>query len=515
MSESTEPESTEPESAQPEGAETGSTVPSPSARSAARRRTLILIAPAVAVVLAVAAGVWAYDSSRGRSPAPPKPSSTGLVRAWSAGAAGLDTGPAGAWLTGRDVVVNAGNGLVADSLASGRADWRWQPPAGTYFDDMSPAADLGIAVVAYGTGASPSASPSASADPDTSASATAGSSPAPSPSAESGIDAGPSAIETVAGLDLATGRVLWTTPLAYPIGWPGPVVGDGSVAVLEQSASGGFGALDVLDLSTGEPSWSTASDAAIPAGCAFTSAAISGGLVYAAAQCSEPAGADADATAPGTEILYGFAPDTGAIQNNTSTSGFICADPDQSTYATLWSAAGYLLVSCSENTTTSQPLWIRATGAQKLLAAHFVSQTDPLSYEFRNLEYPAFAAAGPILYVQVLIPGAGGAGRPAVTAIDLRTGRQLWQQPVPGGVGYLAGADSTGATVALENGGTLSLARFARSGGTVAYGPGAVFAAAAGTRAAYRVLAAGALVIAILPGDPAATVTGFRRASAR
>jgi outer membrane protein assembly factor BamB len=468
------------------------------------RRTFVLIAPAFAVVLAVAAAVWIYDGDRG--PAPPGHSATGLVRAWSAGAASLDTGPAGVWVTGRDVVVNAGNGVVADNLATGRSDWRWQPPAGMYFDDMSPAADLGIAVVAYGTGAS------ASANPD--AGATSAASPGPTPSAESGIGAGPAAAETVAALDLATGRVLWSTPLAYPIGWPGPVIGDGKVAVLEQAASGGFGALDVLDLSTGEPAWSTASDPAIPAGCAFTSAAISGGLVYAAAQCSQPGAAD-PTTGPGTEILYGFAPETGAIRTNTSTTGFICADPDQSTYATLWAAAGYLLVSCSENTTLSQPLWIRATGAQKLLAAHFASQTDPLSYEFQNLQYPAFAAAGSTLYIQILIPGAGGGGgRPAVIALDLRTGRQLWQQLIPGGAGYLVGADSTGSTVALESGGTLSLARLARSTGTIAYGPGTAFTAAAGVRGTYRVLAAGTALIAVLPGDPEAAVTEFRRASA-
>jgi hypothetical protein len=489
------------------------------------RRTRVLIALAVAVVLAVAGAVWAYDSDRG--PAPPGPSATGLSQAWTAHPSGVDTGPAGAWVTGRDVVVNVGNGLVAYRLGSGRTDWSWHPPAGRYFDNMSPTADLGVAVVAYGTGAS------ASANPNVGGTATASPSPglgsSASPSTESGVGSGAAAIETVAAINLTTGRLLWSTPLADPIGWPGPVVGDERVAVLEQTASGGFGALDVLNLSTGVLDWSTASDTEIPASCAFTSAAISGGLVYGAAQCPQPGASDTlsptGPTGPSTEILYGFAPETGAIQTNTSTSGFLCTDPDQNTYATLWAEGGYLLVSCSENTTTSEPLWIAATGATsasgatsapgtlKLVAARFVSQTDPLSYEFENLEYPAFAVVGRVLYLQVLIP-AGSGGRAAVTALDLGTGRQLWREPIPGGSGYLVGADSTGATVALESGGTLSLAHVARTTGTITYGPGAPLAATAGSRETYRVLAAGTSLIAVLPGSQAAEVIEFHRVSA-
>ena len=471
--------------------------PVPPARGAGPWRTRILILIAVAVVLAAAASVWAFDRNRG--PAPPGPSASGLRQAWTAGAANVDAGPAGVWVTGRDAVVNVGNGAVAYNLGTGRIDWRWQPPAGRSFDNMSPTADLGVAVVAFGTGASPSANPVGTATA--------------SPSAESGVGSGiaASATETAAALNLATGRLVWSTPLAHPIGWPGPVLGDGEAAVLEQSASGGFGALDVLNLSTGTLAWSTASDAAIPAACVFTAAAITGGLVYGAAQCPPPAGSAA--SDPDAEVIYGFAPGTGAVQTQTAATGFLCADPDRSTYATLWADGGYVLVSCSGSTTTSEPLWIEAAGSGRLVPAAFTSQTDPLSYEFQNIEDPAFTVVGRVLYLQTSVPAAAGA-RPAVAALDLDTGKQLWQQLIPGGAGYLVGAGSTGATVALESGGTLSLAHFARSGGKIAYGPGTPFAATAGTRGTYRVLAAGSALLAILPGEQGRNVTEFRRTAA-
>jgi hypothetical protein len=388
-------------------------------------------------VCVLAAGIGIYVGTR--SDPAPGPAVTGLDTAWTAhspGAQCLDHTSDNTWVADGDVASCLNDGITSYQLSTGHQEWTWNPAPRAGQDSsmgtLSNAVDQGIGVVQYNYYKIPSSS---TASPDYTAT-------------------------EVSGIDLATGRTLWTAsvPVADEVEPPGLVVGDGVVAmVLSSPADDTVGerdqltgqTLSVLDLSTGAAAWPEAArSATVPEACHPISIAISGSWLYDAARCPQAQGADR---------LYGLSPRTGAIQAAVPLEDQVCISGGGPGNTTLWAVPGYLVGGC-DYSDTQQAMLIVPTGTVNQRVLRYTSDLDPLDYFSTETSNPGFAAHGSTLYALTL-PIAGDAD--SVTAFDLAKGTILWSRDdadVPAISGYdhgsllIEGADSRGVIV-LDSGG--------------------------------------------------------------
>lgn len=365
---------------------------------------------------ALAAGISACSSG---------PPTTGLTSGWTArqysGGAGNQ---GGTWIAYGTVVTGTDNRVTARSLRTGHTEWSWTAPAPP--PGGGGPASVFLTGMADGTGIVECQYP-------------------PGRSRMAGVP------DYEVGIDLATGRTTWTRTTGGP-GGPGYQVGDGVVAELDGGPQQA-GYVTAVSLRTGKPEWSTKSDAALR-GCDFTGVALSGTDVYGAATCS------------GASVLYGLSARTGAVDSKVALHDQACAETLAA--STLWAASGYLLLGCqAEETPRNQVLVLRA-GTSRQTTVAYTGLNAPLAYPSDALyARPPFVFNGAELYL---------ASEGSVSAINLASGRQLWQRGLPGSAGAtdsVIGANRKGVLTASESGsGSVSLAIMSAGSGAVSYGPG-------------------------------------------
>jgi hypothetical protein len=376
------------------------------------------------LAVALATGTSACGSS-------PEPATTGLTTLWTVNQTS-GPGASNTWFTGGMMVRGTESGLTALSLRTGHPEWSWNspaPPSGDYTSvALNEATADGIGLVTFSY-------VSQSDNNDTNV-----------PAYESGID-------------LASGRALWTHAVAASpnVEAPGYQLGDGIIAELEKNGNPNTTVAYVAasDLATGKPAWSTEPDPELR-GCDFSGLAISGALVYGVATCS------------GAFVLYGMSARTGAVESKVTLT-----DPDCADRPTLWAASGYLLVGCSEpKFTPKNPLVVLRPGSSHQTAVAYSSGTPSLEYPEDTIQTAPFILTGTTLYVDA----SDSKEDSAIDAVDLASGRELWQRIDPGG---MVGADRSGVLIAIKNGGlassapvSVSLAVMSAQSGAINYGPG-------------------------------------------
>lgn len=422
-----------------------------------RRRT------AVIAVCVLAAGIGIYFGTR--SDQSPGPAVMGLSTAWTAHSPGVrceDFGSGNTWVADGNVATCLGNTITAFRLSTGHVQWTWRPAPRAHLDasigSMSRDVDQGIGVVAYSYATIP----------------------------KSGSDGPVTTASDISGINLATGRVLWTesTPLSDDLESPGVVVGDGVAAMVvddtTKETADTRGALtswslSVLDISTGAAAWPKAANtgASVPAACHPMSVAVAGDRFYEAARCPQAQGADR---------LYELSPQTGAVQAASALDDNACLSGGLLSLTALWAVPGYVLGGCND-LASQQAMLIIPTGTVKQRALGYASATDPLDY-FRDGPWdPDFAEYGGMLYATTLSAPPGAV---SVTAFNLAKGTIAWSRnDVPTIPGYayesqftILGADSRGVTV-LDTGSTTqqdseaaSVLVLSEDKGNATFGPG-------------------------------------------
>lgn len=443
------------------------------------RRVAAIVA---AVVVVVAGGTYLGVRLGSGSGLP----TSGLATMWARQSqVGDDSGclPGGRpWIADGLAVTCAGNGaLAAYRFGTGRVAWTWHVPSaprslpGQAYPSVGPmsvSTDDGIGVFEYTYG---------------------------------------QGIAGIVGLDIATGRQLWQmTPRGAAAAasdlniWEG----DGRFDLLPDSG----GVLQVYDLATGAPEWSSASSNIAPAGCDVQDTTITGPWIYAVTYCSDRA-----------DQLYQMSLPTGSVIAKAPLQDAPCKAQSDS-YPTLWAIGGYVLSGCT-SVPDSRPdvVIIPAGGVQQRALPWtwignkgYASNNDflnDLSDEVSDAQSaPDIAIGGGTLYVGQSLLLSNNQDLYQVAAIDLATARLRWYKTIsipgeaPNSVTYpvnVIGAGSSGVLDVIENvssnsqfdtGTTgMTLALLSATDGNITYGPGTSYQAGLSNQPSFT-LAGGVLL---------------------
>lgn len=412
-----------------------------------RRKIPAPVIVGCALALALAGGAYAITGGSG-SPAPSGAgagmTATGQLKTlWAAGGtAGTKLSSfSGSWATSNVVVDARVDGAIAYRLSDGAQAWGWQVPDGNQACWMSTTTSEGVGVIGYG-----SVTSGAVADCD-----------------------------HLVGIDVGSGQALYTVnldPIASTASFShvqvttpyATVSGDTLATVAEDQT------MAVLDLKTGKLRWQTPdTNGSIEAAvCDPEGIQIADQTVYELSSClSTSAGGGQSATleaypehatsAPTPTQLSG----TGSLPTNTT--------PE------LWSAGGYILA-----------VGFALTSANTILAYDVsAGSATPVSVSIASYNHDAFesspdgqlnprawALAGDTLYMEA--PGTTNSVQ-GIAAISLKTGKQIWSQ-TPGGTTDSTIVDAGGSgvrvvmTVPQQSG--YRLATLAASNGAAVYGAG-------------------------------------------
>lgn len=384
------------------------------------RRGFSMIAAAVVVV--GAGSLIGVELTRPTEPAPTT-SGTGLNEVWSTAFPAGATTSTGDWVNGDQIVAGYDTAVTAYNLGTGRIEWTWKPPAGQQVEELSQSTENGTGVLIYG---SPAASDATNAS------------------------------WTMAAIDLATGSPLWTMDHVSPDVATEPLLVDnGRIATVSSGSldeSPATETLSVFDLATGATEWTASSTSGATTSCGVRSAAFVGRFLYAEAYCG---GTD---TKVGVAKVFALAPDSGA----QLAGPFVvrCPDQNQVVDPVVWSAAGHLVVDCQLPGGAKAPsVWVSAAGARALTPADPKIATNVVDFGFDHGAPPAGVAAfGDTMAL-------AGFGATTVQAVDLTSGRVLWNQLLPLGYsGWALAANSNGTDIAVDNGNFLSVVRYSPTG---------------------------------------------------
>jgi PQQ-like domain len=377
----------------------------------------------------LAATLAASMSACGSSPGP---ATTGLTTRWTVRQTS-GPGVSGTWFTDGMMVTGTIGGITALSLRTGHTEWSWNPPAppsGDYTSvALSPSTADGVGLVTYEY---------LSQTQNT---------PVNRPGHEVGID-------------LTDGRAIWTRTIesSLNVEAPGYQLGDGLITEIDDNGNSKVAYVAAATLATGKSAWSTESDPELR-GCSFNGLALAGALAYGVATCS------------GTFELYGLSARTGAVESKVRLHDQACADSPAGR-PTLWATSGYLLVGCSDLEYPRNQLVVLHPGSSHQAVITYSSKSPPLEYPENPVQPVPFVLVGTTLYVEA----SGSNYKSAIDAVDLASGRQLWQREPPG---YLVGADKSGVLTVIVNDGSdssappsVSLAAMSTRSGAVSYGPG-------------------------------------------
>lgn len=396
---------------------------------------------AALVAGALVAGASACDGlSTTPGPAASGPATAGLTRQWTANETGGMPGSSGAWVnpgawfTSGMMVAPGTDGLAGISLRTGRTEWSWSPPAAPPGDrvsiSLSNGTADGIGLVTY--------------DYESRTENTRVSPPG-----------------YAAGIDLASGRTLWTHPVSpsLNVAPPGQQLGGGVSAELVNPGRTRPVYVAATSLATGKPAWSTRLDPALR-GCDFTGLAVDGAAVYGVADCQ------------GKSVLYGLSARTGAVASEAAIGA--CDSEFADGKPTLWAASGYLLVGCpgGKSPESQQVLAFRAGSGRPAgiayanLYSSFQYPDDPADHS------PQFAVVGTTLCL--LVEGTGD--NEFIDGFSLVSGKRLWHQKSPGAI---AGTGENGVVFVSKNvppadsgPASVSLSAVSARSGTISYGPG-------------------------------------------
>lgn len=368
-------------------------------------------------VLMVAASAC---SALGQSSSP-----TGLTTRWSAeNVSGAGDSPTQTQLADGLVVATSpdGDGLTARSLSSGHTEWSWTasaPPSGYRPADVSlvgsPAGATGVIEIVYWHEGN---------------------------STFQGF-------QDEAGINLANGHITWkhTTQMVLDSG------GAQSAELIATIDSDNPNAtyVEADSVATGKPAWSTESNPALKS-CGFQGLAISGSLVYGTAICS------------GSKVLYGLSASTGAIQSKITLDDSSACDAGLSVRV----ESGYLLVDCNTDKPSTDRLLELRPGSSRQLVLY--SGTDEqINGLVDNPTETPFFVSGSTLYFST----ESGVNNGGIDAVDLTSGKRLWQQSSVRG--SLIGVDKDGALAAIDGDPSkpsLRLATLSADSGSISYGPG-------------------------------------------
>ena len=240
---------------------------------------------AVGIAAASVAGVIAVSGSgsghAAERPAGPPPIRNAVWTVVGAHDAASLSALSGFWI-GADVVVRGGiDGLHAMKRADGTSAWDLPTPGGGTVCGMSAGVDSGIGIVA----------------------------------ARDGDSSSSRGCTSVSGVDVATGKVLWTTSVSPDFGTPGASAADygvaSGVAVIDSDQAGSATGVIGLDLHTGTVKWSHSS------GCDHqpTVFAVGGGRVATAESCQGRAAIHVLDAATGAAVAGAPTPPLGSAPN--------------------------------------------------------------------------------------------------------------------------------------------------------------------------------------------------------
>jgi hypothetical protein len=362
------------------------------------------------------------------------PSTSGLTQLWA------HAGPRTAFFFGVNthggvISFATSSGVTAYDPQSGATRWSWSPPPGASV--CTAAASGETALVAYGFRV---------LSPDEGCSA-------------------------VVAIDLAGGAVLWSRPvpaaqLVYL------AAGDGQALVEFQAESsdttggdttGGdttLSGLDDYNLATGAPGWTNPLGSESASSCMPGQPFVAGDAISMVDRC-----ADESDFFGGASDVYSFAADTGKQRSDLRLAPRLCADG-----VMVYTGPEYLVAGCTglfgvggQSVVFVDP----ATGSQH-------SAQVATDYFTRTVVYGDTA----YLTIEKPVNSTRADDQAIAAAFDLSTGSELWQRAVPGYQVTMISADSAGALAAVYNGATLSLVRYAPSGGTPTVGPGTALSGA-------------------------------------
>lgn len=194
-----------------------------------------VVAASVAGTVALTGNHHASSGSATPTPAAPPPVRNAAWVVDGAQDASTLSELTGFWI-GSDVVVRGGiDGLHAMKRSDGTAAWDLPTPGGGDVCGMSPGIDNGVGiVVAQGTAAT--------------------------------LKGGSASCSVVSGIDVASGKVLWTKPISGAFGDPAAGAADsaavGGMAVIDSDQSGTEVGIVALDVKTGAEKWKHPGDCA-------------------------------------------------------------------------------------------------------------------------------------------------------------------------------------------------------------------------------------------------------------
>ncbi|NUP51388.1 MAG: PQQ-like beta-propeller repeat protein [Catenulispora sp.] len=187
-----------------------------------------MVAASVAGTIALTGNHHSSSGSATQTPAAPPPVRNAAWVADGAQDASTLSALTGFWI-GPDVVVRGGiDGLHAMKRSDGTAAWDLPTPGGGDVCGMSPGIDGGVGIVAaQGTAAT--------------------------------LKGSSASCSVISGIDVASGKVLWTTQLSGPFGDPAAGAADyaalAGMAVVDSDQSGAQVGIVALDLKTGVEKW--------------------------------------------------------------------------------------------------------------------------------------------------------------------------------------------------------------------------------------------------------------------